>query len=142
MPTNMANDNGNCISAPIEPLDMNGKRENMVVREVIMIGIKRSCPAMEIAGISDIPWRRCTVMGSIFKIESLITIPAITIIPVIDIISIDMPRIQRIRSTKNTSTAISDRIISGCIILSNCAAKMKNNNSNATTNTHKSQTII
>lgn len=42
IPTNMVNDSGNCMSAPMEPFDMKGSREKMVVKDVIMIGIKRS----------------------------------------------------------------------------------------------------
>ena len=41
MPMRMASDNGNCMSAPMEPLDINGNKEKMVVSEVMMIGIRR-----------------------------------------------------------------------------------------------------
>lgn len=58
MPMRMASDNGNCMSAPMEPLDINGNKEKMVVSEVMMIGIRRSCPARSIASISGFPSRR------------------------------------------------------------------------------------
>ena len=119
IPTRMANDSGNCMSAPMEPLDMKGNKEKMVVSEVIMIGISRSCPARDIATIKAIPPRRCTLMVSIFKMESLITIPVITMTPVIDMMSMDMSKTHRMRSTKNTSITISERMMSGCTILSN-----------------------
>ena len=88
MPTKMVSERGNCKSAPIEPPERNGTKEKMVVSEVINIGNNRSLPALTIDSNKGIPLLRCRLMVSTFRIESLITIPAITISPVIDIRSI------------------------------------------------------
>ena len=125
MPTIMVSDNGYCRADPISPRFRNGKMASIVVNDVIMIGFSLLCPAIMIARSSDIPPRRSRLMVSIFRIESLIMIPLITTMPIIDITLTDSPNSQSAATTKNTSTTISSRIIRGWMKLSNCAARMK-----------------
>lgn len=91
IPIKMVNDKGNCKSAPIEPRERKGNREKMVVSDVMIIGNKRSRPASAIASINSMPSFRCRLMVSTFRMESLMTIPAITMIPVMDSKSMDKP---------------------------------------------------
>ena len=117
------------MAAPMLPLLRKGNMANMVVSEVIMMGRRRRWPASMMARRSP-PLEgtfmcRLWLMVSIFRIESLMTIPLMTTMPVIDIRLIVSPMIHRATSTKNTSTTISSRMMSGCTRLSNWAARMK-----------------
>ena len=66
-------------------------------------------------------------MVSIFKMESLITIPLITTIPIIDIKLMLMPKIFKNKKAPAKSRGISIKIIKGKTRDSNCDAKMKYN---------------
>lgn len=137
MPMRMVSDKGNCMSAPMEPLDIMATKRNggqrshddrhqaFMPRPLYRLHQRHSFTSMMVDGVD-------------FKIESLITIPAITMTPVIDIISIDIPSNHNISNTQNTSSTISDKMMAGCIILSNCAARMKYKSSKATTKSRPS----
>ena len=62
---------------------------------------------------------------SILRIESLITIPLITTIPIMDIKLREIPDSHRISIVKATSSGISTRRIIGRVNDSNCAARIK-----------------
>ena len=49
-------------------------------------------------------------MVSIFKIESWMTMPAITMTPVIDKMSMDIPSNPNTNKTQNTTSTISDKM--------------------------------
>ena len=95
VPTNIAPiiamESGFCNSDPMSNENSNGTMANMVVSDVMIIGNKRSRPASAIASINFMPSFRCRLMVSTFRMESLMTIPAITMIPVMDIKSMDKP---------------------------------------------------
>ena len=142
MPTIRVNDNGYCKAEPISPRLRKGRMAKMVVSEVMTMGRKRLCPPRQIAVTRGIPSRLNRFIVSTFRIESLIMIPLITTMPIIDMIFSDSPNSHRTRNTQNTSITISDRMTNGCTMLSNCAARMKYSNATATLNTNTSSPII
>ena len=113
MPIISVSDNGYCRAEPISPLCRNGRMARMVVSDVITIGFNLWCPAVIIARNSGMPPCLSLLMVSIFSMESLIMIPLITTIPIIDITFTDSPNSHSTPTTKNTSITISRRIING-----------------------------
>ena len=81
----MAIDNGFCNSEPISDENSNGTIAKIVVSEVMIIGRKRLRPASWIASNNGTPALRSSLIASSFRIESLITIPQVTISPIADI---------------------------------------------------------
>ena len=126
----------------MEPRMRKGAMAPMVVRLVIRMGFSRRHPPKRMARSNGIPSRRRRFMVSTFRMESLITMPAITTMPMSDIRLILLPAIQRASSAPKMSTATSERMISGWASDSNCAARMKNRSSNETSRTRVSSWII
>lgn len=81
----MAIDNGLCISEPMSDVNSSGTIAKMVVSDVIIIALSLRLPAVCIASSSGMPPFRSSFIVSSFKIESLTTIPHVTIIPIADI---------------------------------------------------------
>ena len=81
----IAIDNGFCNSEPISEEKSSGTIAKMVVSEVMIIGRKRLRPASCIASNNGTPTLRNSLIASSFRIESLITIPQVTINPIADI---------------------------------------------------------
>ena len=97
----------------------------MVVSEVMIIGRKRLRPASCIASNNGTPALRNSLIASSFRIESLITIPQVTINPIADIKFSVCPQIQSKSSANARSIGISAKTSKGCKKLSNCAARIK-----------------
>ena len=97
----------------------------IVVSEVIIIGRRRLRPASWMASGKGTPDLRSSLMASSFKIESLMTMPQVTISPMADIRFSVCPQSQSNNSAKATSIGISARTSKGCKKLSNCAARIK-----------------
>jgi hypothetical protein len=121
----MAIANGCCSSDPMSEVNKIGIIANIVVRDVIIIAIRRRLPAVWIASISGRPDFRSVLIVSSFKIESFMTIPQVTIMPIADIRLRDWPHMMSANKANAISIGISSRIIRGCIKLSNCAHKIK-----------------
>ncbi len=94
----MAIDNGFCSSEPISDENSNGTIAKIVVSEVMIIGRKRLRPASWIASSKGTPALRSSLIASSFRIESLITIPQVTINPIADIRFSVCPQIQSKKS--------------------------------------------
>ena len=62
---------------------------------------------------------------STLRMESLMTIPLMTTIPIMDMALMPAPQMSSSRNAPKMSTTISERMIRGWIRDSNCAAKMK-----------------
>lgn len=121
----MAIDNGFCNSEPISDENSNGTIAKIVVSEVMIIGRKRLRPASWIASNNGTPALRSSLIASSFRIESLITIPQVTISPIADIRFSVCPQSQSSNNAKATSIGISARTSKGCRKLSNCEARIK-----------------
>ena len=96
-----------------------------VVSEVMIMGRRRLRPASWMASSKGTPDLRSSLMASSFRMESLMTIPQVTISPMADIRFSVCPQTQSSRSANATSIGISARTSKGCRKLSNCAARMK-----------------
>ena len=91
----------------------------------MIIGRKRLRPASWIASNNGTPALRSSLIASSFRIESLITIPQVTISPIADIRFSVCPQSQSSNNAKATSIGISARTSKGCRKLSNCEARIK-----------------
>lgn len=119
------NARGNCNSTPMPLKNNKGVRANTVVRLVITIGYNLLLPPSKIAFSIDKPLAKDFLMVSILIIESLITIPAITIIPRTDIIFREELKMYKKNNAPLMSNRISNNIIIGNNKDSNCAASIK-----------------
>ena len=124
IPPMSATESGNWRSAPILPLTRNGAMARMVVREVMMIGVSLLLPPTMMALTREYSFLR-RLMVSTLRMESLMIMPHITTIPIMDIMFNPAPHIHNANNAPDKSATISDRIISGCTKDSNWAARMK-----------------
>ena len=109
----IAIDNGFCNSEPISEEKSSGTIAKMVVSEVMIIGRKRLRPASCIASNNGTPALRNSLIASSFRIESLITIPQVTIRPMADIRFSVCPHIHNSTKANATSIGISSSTTSG-----------------------------
>ena len=114
----MAMDNGFCSSEPISEENNSGTMAKIVVSEVMIMGRRRLRPASWMASSKGTPALRSSLIASSFSIESLITIPQVTISPMADIRFSVCPQIQSSKSANATSIGISARTSKGCRKLS------------------------
>lgn len=105
---------GRCNSDPRSLENRTGIIAKIVVSDVIIIGRKRLIPAMWIASERGIPVALRSFMASNLRMESFITTPHVTIMPIADIRFRLSPQIQRIIKAKAVSTGISTSTINGC----------------------------
>ena len=78
----MAIASGRCSSEPISEVNSIGTIAKIVVSEVMMMGRRRRTPAVWIASKRGIPCLRSSLMASSLRIESLTTMPQVTIMPI------------------------------------------------------------
>ena len=111
--------NGFCNSEPISLKKNVGIKANIVVREVMIIALNLLCPAVCIASIRGSPFFLSSLIISIFKIESLMITPQVTMIPIALIKFSVCPQISKVKRANITSMGISANTIKGCKKLSN-----------------------
>ena len=107
------------------PLARNGHTARIVVRDVMMIAFILLEDASSTALSRLSPAFRMRLMVSILRMESFITIPVITINPIIDIRLTLTPKSQSTRRAKKMSITISDRMMSGWTRDSNWEARIR-----------------
>lgn len=110
---------GRCRRLPISSVNSMGTIARMVVREVMIIGRRRREPAVWIASSNGLPSFRRELMASSFNMESLTTIPQVTIMPMADMMLSVWPKIHSVSNAKAVSTGISKSTMRGCVKLSN-----------------------
>ncbi len=123
-PTDDGQSQGFLQTEPMPLKRRKSSRTSTVVRLVMMIGLSRHTPAIWTASSTSWPATHVWLMVLIFRIELLIIIPDMTMVPMADIMFRVSPKNQSIRKALAMSIESSTSKIRGYRKVSNRVARM------------------